>query len=234
MQFRQLYLSDFDITMGLIRAHVPENSEYVADPSMTALERYEFILRQWYLPGITHKMFGGFIDTNLVVMGGMRLDLAFSTESWCMTNLKVHPKLDPSQGAIPRLVGTLYTEARNLGMVEYYTCMLETRHRQFIRYVRQYVPEVMAYDRWVDLKIPAGTIPKYDFYWGMMGRRTYEANLVITRSRLKEYPLPPEKMHPFQGKLTDPAAEAEAAKTRPRWPKYTVPDYALDGVLVGL
>lgn len=220
---RQLAPNDLGGVMDLVRKR-SEETAYHLDPTQTTHERYEFIFTKWYLPGISHKLFGSFNEGRLVSIGGMRLAMPIP-DAWALSNLKTDPDIPLHENGMGGLMRAIYIAGKQRGKVEYYTCMLKQRYKLFHRYLNRLVPtEFSAYERWIEVEISAGTVPNCDLWWGMMGRQISSYDLIITRSRLKGYPLAPSRMREFKD------AGPGESMVPPAWHKYRVRTAILNGV----
>lgn len=158
-----------------------------SDPmSAEAETRYEWLMSHLYLPGPNHALFGSFRDGYLIAMVGMRLDMPIP-RAWSLTNLKTRRNTPIGSSGLRECLTMLFEAADRRELNEYYTCMLEKRFIKFNRMMNILIPSLYGkYDHHVHLKIPAGTQPEEDLWWGMMGRKTLPYDVIIKRTARRE------------------------------------------------
>jgi hypothetical protein len=154
----------------------------LGDFRRNSLVRWRGIIADYYLKGVTHKIFGSFHKGQLMSMVGMRLVFE---NAWVLSNLKAKD-VPLSQTGLKQTMTALYQHVKELGLKEYYCCVANYRYRKFQIMMRRLVPEYYnEYEDEVVSVVPAGEQPTVDFWWGMMGRRRAPVDVAIKKMRLK-------------------------------------------------
>jgi hypothetical protein len=198
MNVRQLELKDFGATLCFSKELLEKfivgrdkfpNEQIRDEYKSYALTRYEYILKDLYLIGKTHKLFGYFMDDKIVGICGMRLDFGqhyFNDDKiWVLSNLKISSDLSKNNTVLKDITSVVYKEALALGLRQYYTCMAaRKRYAAFNRKLSSIVTEYNQYNHEMVIIIPPNTKPDHDAWWSLMGRIVSPVEIVIKKATL--------------------------------------------------
>lgn len=195
METKQLYLQDYDQVVGLLENRfattmefekakhktfitLSKNEEEFAEFRRTLMIKWRNVIREKYLEGITHKLFGTYEGDNLMSMVGMRLVFE---KSWVLSNLRT-ASVSFSKTGLPATMAMLYQHADDLKLNEFYYTIAEYRLAKFKLLTNKMIPEYYnKYEEKILGMIPAGTTSENDFWWSMCGRITSDADIVIIK-----------------------------------------------------
>ncbi len=193
---RQLNLGDYDQIVQLIDERFATTVEFsrikkkafghfdeegFADFKAKFMEKWCKVIREKYVEGVTHKLFGSFTDQKLMSMVGLRL---VNDHAWVLSNLKAK-NVPVSETGLQQTMSMLYQHAKDIGLKEYYCGLAEYRYEKFQIFMRRLVPEYYnEYTGEILGVIPAGQQSDNDFWWGIIGRVPPVVNTLIKKMTL--------------------------------------------------
>ena len=144
-------------------------------------------MEKWYLnPEDTDHILLGLVEGNkLLAYVGIRFDLPGEfSDSWIVSWLKADPEINLIKNGGMKLLWTeMFAYAEGKGKKRWHTITEKSRHRAFDAFGKKLVPDIdNRYHYYTLYEIPAGTRPKDDWVFAMMGRTVQEETDYIVRT----------------------------------------------------
>ncbi|MEY4333966.1 MAG: hypothetical protein RLZZ196_2709 [Bacteroidota bacterium] len=144
-------------------------------------------LNKWYLDpdDDDHILLGLFDNDVLQAYVGIRYDLPGEfKDGWVVSYLKSDPRINLIKNGGMRLLWIeMFNYSESIGKKRWHTITEKTRHRAFDAFGKRLVPEIdQRYEYYTLCEIPAGTRPREDWIFSMMGRTIQEETDYIVRT----------------------------------------------------
>jgi len=182
---RLLQPADLGQFQGLIRQQEKLFGADVANHWSRVLESAEH-----YINGERQCSMGVFDDDRLVFSASIYLWLHFPY--WACNNVIMHSAIKRRGTACTKelLKCGIYAcrdYAESIGLYDYFACIPVRRYRAYQKLYESWDdPIYTRYAYFTEGVVPAGTRPKYDYQWNLMGKKEWVIDIAFRRISLKE------------------------------------------------